>query len=82
MVVSAFRTKSGFKHLRISLKVSTPGSTQPPSPHNLIVTDVVTKLLTDVANHPYRIGSHRPSLYRVKLVEPTHKLKHLSDPGS
>ena len=65
MVVSAVRTKSGFKDLRISLKVSTSGSTQPASPHNLIVTDVVT--VTDVANHPYRIGSRRPSLYRVKL---------------
>ena len=80
MVVSPARTKSGFKDIKTSLKVFTLGSVQPSSPHNLIVTDVVT--VTDVANHPYRKGSHRPSLYRVNFVQPMHKLKHLSDPGS
>ena len=58
MVVSAVRRKSGFKDLRISLKVSIPGSAQPPSPHNLLVIDVVT--VTDVTNHPYGIRSYRP----------------------
>ena len=49
------------------------------SPHNLIVIDVLTITVTDVVNHPYRLGSYRSSLYRVNLVQLTHKLKHLSD---